>query len=385
MDQKLSTLVMPAAISLALLFSGCATSQSEPNAHASWQKLRESPISQEALILPEPGYWKEQSLKDPHAARLDTAFKMALPRLEAEAVSAAVFLPRKGIWVSVPTVATAEAHPFASVSKAVATTIVHQLALEGSLSLSNSAADLLPELDLDPVITINHLLTHTSGLPTLGELDSPGARLFPPGEGWNYSNLGFQLLDQIIEQVTGYRYTEVVQIRIANPLGLQTFRAVDEQESPIAQAGAAGNLVATAPDMLRFWYALLSGELLPRDQVRSLMNPLYPSPDERLWFGAGIMVYRLPGPKGGERLWLGHSGGIPGHQAAVAWSPDARALAAVAIRGKGSAESVINQLFSVFTDSESTKKDETHPGSRQVGRAGIKGEATAMPVVSPGF
>lgn len=83
-------------------------------------------------------------------------------------------------------------------------------------------------------ITIHHLLTHTSGLSYLaGNLyDLTNKRvflnrvfqstlLFSPGAGYEYSNIGFGLLTQVIEQVTSQGYEEYIRANVLLPAGLE--------------------------------------------------------------------------------------------------------------------------------------------------------------------
>lgn len=334
---------------LALVFTGCATSRKDSGGGFGDARKAAASFHVEGVALLEAGQWTEQALPVEEAARLDAAYAVSLAKLDAESVETAVLIPGKGLWTNGPAHAAA-AYPWASVSKAVTAALIFDLAAEGKLQLADPARKYLPGSKLDPAITINHLLGHTSGLPTMGEPGSELALLFSPGRGWNYSNVGYQLLGEIVEQMTERSYAEVVSTRVAEPLGVGSLRAAESEELPSVNQNAAGSLIATAPDMLKFWYSLLSGSYLPKAEVRKMLDPLHPSPEKALWFGRGMMVYRVPRDEAEPRIWVGHSGGIPGHQAAVAWSEDARALAAVAIVGKGSPESVLNQLFKAIEE-----------------------------------
>ncbi len=85
-------------------------------------------------------------------------------------------------------------------------------------------------------ITVNHLLTHTSGLmidyyvrSTGGSKNSNADLLsqlhneylcFKPGSAFKYSNIGYRLLGMIIEKVTGERFEDYLEKEIFKPLGL---------------------------------------------------------------------------------------------------------------------------------------------------------------------
>src|SRR5262249_17521398 len=95
-------------------------------------------------------------------------------------------------------------------------------------------------------VTINHLLSHTAGLPRLTtqalldvsaltnatpklfqkvpDLYKPGEEQqpldFKPGEGWAYSNVGFIVLGMIVNKVSGMSYCEFVSKEMFQPLGM---------------------------------------------------------------------------------------------------------------------------------------------------------------------
>ncbi len=89
-------------------------------------------------------------------------------------------------------------------------------------------------------ITIFHLLTHTSGIPSftgfpdyasLEPFATTPEKLvarfrdkpleFEPGEKWNYSNSGYALLGYLIEKASGESYEKFLQENIFGPLGMK--------------------------------------------------------------------------------------------------------------------------------------------------------------------
>src|ERR1700704_1575372 len=89
-------------------------------------------------------------------------------------------------------------------------------------------------------ITIFHVLTHTSGIPSLTsfpDFESHEAQAmtpdklvewfrdkpleFEPGTKWNYSNSGYILLGYLIEKISGQSYSEFIQQNIFGPLGMK--------------------------------------------------------------------------------------------------------------------------------------------------------------------
>lgn len=112
-----------------------------------------------------------------------------------------------------------------------------------------------------------------------------------------------------------------------------------------SQAGATGNLIASADDIIRLWKALLSGEYLTIQTTRDMFSKLYPLFDQGTYYGQGVMLYDFKQKYGSREIWLGHSGGVPRAKAAVVYSPAHKAFAAITLTGEGSAEAAINTLL----------------------------------------
>ncbi|MFV0444038.1 MAG: serine hydrolase domain-containing protein [Planctomycetaceae bacterium] len=127
----------------------------------------------------------------------------------------------------------------ASLSKPIVAMTVLKLVEAGLLSLQDKVCDLLPESAAAPkrLLTVRHLLTHTSGLPDMlpnnrllrksqAELDRfvQGACSvtldFPPGRGVQYQSMGYALLGEIIGRISGMSCRDYVHTAICAPLGM---------------------------------------------------------------------------------------------------------------------------------------------------------------------
>jgi len=117
------------------------------------------------------------------------------------------------------------------------------LANEGKLSLSDDVRKYVPEVpDYGRVITIDHLLHHTSGLrdydgllnlaghyeedvttddDALDIIAAQKALNFETGTRWSYSNTGFFLISVIVKRVSGQTLADVAKARIFTPLGME--------------------------------------------------------------------------------------------------------------------------------------------------------------------
>lgn len=309
------------------------------------------------------------------AGRLAATFDKVFAATKAHAMTVAVGVPGQGLW----TMQRGDSRPlfyWASTGKEATAAIILQLAEEQRLTLSDPIAKWIAGVPNGDVITIGHLLNHTSGLFSANEdlrvhrenrrldadaelavLQRHGA-MACPGERWRYSNSGYALLGRVIEQIEGRPLADVIASRIITPLGLQEMRVpastssladivppVSDTAEPaidITVPGAAGPLAASARDMLLFQQAFLDGRLLKAATRARLLAEPYPMFEPGTFYGFGVMLYDL----GDAHInWIGHSGGAPGVKAVSVYAPDQNAFAAVALTGDGSAEATANALL----------------------------------------
>jgi CubicO group peptidase (beta-lactamase class C family) len=228
----------------------------------------------------------------------------------------------------------------ASGSKAFTALAVMRLVEDGVLGLDQPARVLLgDDLPLiDDAVTVEHLLTHTSGigdyldedswevsdhvlwLPVhtlttaaafLPVLDGHPQR-FPAGARFAYCNGGYMVLAVLIERVTGSTYHDVVQRLVLEPAGLERTGFIALNELP-ADAAAGyifdeGDLVntlhlpvlgngdggafTTADDLHLFWLALLDGRIVSRPTVEVMTRPRHDVPEENMRYGMGFWLHR---------------------------------------------------------------------------------------------
>jgi CubicO group peptidase (beta-lactamase class C family) len=176
-----------------------------------------------------------------------------------------------------------------SLGKQFTATAVMLQVEDGKLALTDSVTKFFP--DAPPAwrpITVEHLLTHTSGIPdyTDGTIDyrkdytedelakfAFGLKLeFAAGSRWNYSNTGYVLLGAIVRKVSGSFYGDVLAARVFKPTGMTTARVIDEAD--IVPNRAAG-------------YRLEKGELKNQEWVAPRLNT---TADGSLYFSARDLV-----------------------------------------------------------------------------------------------
>ncbi len=181
-------------------------------------------------------------------------------------------------------------------------------------------------------------------------------RTFAPGAEFAYSNTNYVILGQILEQVCGARFADLLAERVLAPLGLDATwwpgdssrlpdpfargytlgfpgatpdHPVDTTDFNPSWASTAGALVSTAEDLLTFARALGTGALLtPESQgmrIASLADA--PALGPGVEYGIGLM---------GISGWIGHSGHIPGYRTACYYHPQADAAVVVLTAGTSS-------------------------------------------------
>lgn len=324
----------------------------------------------------EPGH--RSGLAAGETARLAQAVARARAATGAPSMTVAVWQAGGDPWSQSHGTPPGHLHYWASIGKIITAAAILRLEEEGRLSLDDPISDHVEGVPNGDIITLRMLLDHTSGLysanedPTVrdrgGPLDLAGvlevvARQPPyacPGAAWRYSNSGYTLLGAVIEAVTGEPYhraaTELVlsrsaarSIRIAAPADalsdlVPPADAASDPRADIRSHQAAGGVVADAESMAVFLRDLLAGLIVPRRSVSQMVAELHPMFQDGMWYGLGLMVYDVPGADGGM-VWIGHSGGVPGARAVLAFAPDRDAIVAVALTGEGSAEATANLLF----------------------------------------
>lgn len=160
----------------------------------------------------------------------------------------------------------ATSYRIGSLTKQFTAAAILLLEERGKLRTSDPISRFLPESPPEwSGVTIFHLLTHTSGIPSDG---SP--RLdFTPGSEWTYSNTGYILLGKIVERASGASYGDFVRDNIFVPLAMRG-SSVDPELADIAGAGA---IRSTADDLVKWSDALFDGKLLSPAAFAKMTTP----------------------------------------------------------------------------------------------------------------
>ena len=152
-------------------------------------------------------------------------------------------------------------------TKTFTAAVALQLVEEGQLSLDEPIERWLPDLPGADQITLDMLLSHTSGLG-----DVPGQPpIGEPGAAFSYSNGGYAVIGQLIERVLGEDLATVIDERLTGPLALAdtSLSPVHHQRPQLALVGA---MTPTSQDLLDWGEALYSGDLLGEDTTATMLE-----------------------------------------------------------------------------------------------------------------
>ena len=238
-------------------------------------------------------------------------------------------------------------YKIASVSKQFIAAGIMLLAQDGRLAIHDPISTYLegtPPAWKD--ITIGHLLTHASGLVREGPGFDPNKvqteaevirsayrspLRFAPGERWEYGNLSYFALAEIIRRVSGQAWADYLTARVFKPCGMNTTyptnttaavpnRArgyVDNDELRDAPDWPAvrpsGAFLSTVLDLAKWDAALDTGQVLTESTRRQMWTPVALNDGTAHPYGFGWFVGSLHG-----RRVVHHSGGMPGFRAAFA-------------------------------------------------------------------
>lgn len=238
-----------------------------------------------------------------------------------------------------------------SITKTMTAVLVLQLRDAGRVALSDRLDAHVPGAPYGER-TLLQLLSHASGMPAeppgdwwerapgrprddlFAHLD-PGRVAVRPDERFHYSNVGFALLGELVARLHGASWTEVLQTRLLEPLGMRRTTYLPEApyargfsvhafagtltDEPTHDSGAmapAGQIWSTVVDLATYASFLLHPEpaVLAPDTMREMTVVHTGSPDDATSnaYGLGLRVAVESG-----RTYVGHTGSMPGFLAGI--------------------------------------------------------------------
>jgi CubicO group peptidase (beta-lactamase class C family) len=202
----------------------------------------------------------------------------------------------------------------ASITKTFTATAIMMLVEKGKVGLDDPISKYLEKTpEAWKNITVRHLLTHTSGLPTLGKdfrsmvwtLDVSTSAMydaarkdtlgFAAGDKWEYSDVGYFLLGMIIEKASGQKYENFLAEHIFQPAGMVNTSVVNQYK--VIKNRARGytilndevvnirrdyqvelpshyGVMSTAMDLAKWDAALRSEKILKQSSLRLMWTPV---------------------------------------------------------------------------------------------------------------
>ena len=250
----------------------------------------------------------------------------------------------------------------ASVSKQFVGMAILLLAEDGVLDYDDPVTLHLPELArIGEEITIRQLLQHTGGLPDYYEALTAasgdewpsnedavqffadwGEPIFPPGERYEYSNPGYEMLASIVARATGMSFSAFMDERVFGPLGMKSTLVFDERNpeiphrafgysrnddgtfqlddaDPLNFLTGSGGIYSTVEDLVLWDQALYGEALVPTSTLDLAFAPAVFNSGETYPYGFGWGVGSDPLLGAVHR----HSGGWVGFSTHILRFPEA--------------------------------------------------------------
>jgi CubicO group peptidase (beta-lactamase class C family) len=319
-----------------------------------------------------------------------------------------------------------------SITKQITAAVIMQLQQEGKLSVQDKLSKYFPGFANGDKITIENLLTHTSGIynytndtvimkndvtrhysqEEMMKFFKNYPSDFEPGTKWNYSNSAYSILGYIIEKVEKRPYEKVMRERIFQPLKMTNSGfdftnlsspnktkgyfslASTPVPAPIVDstiAYSAGAVYTTVDDLYKWERAIYTNKILKPESWKTVFTPY------KNKYGYGWGIDSLYG-----RLITTHSGGIHGYSSNILRFPadelviiafDNSSSNALSNISKSLAAIILNQSY----DIPATKKEiavdpailKQYVGEYQLAPGftitisldenGLKGQATGQP------
>ena len=246
-----------------------------------------------------------------------------------------------------------------SITKQYTAAAIMWLVQDLQIELDDPITKFMPEYPTQGnTVTFRHLLNHTSGIKSYTSIpgfmeqrtsrDMPHEELlnvfqnepfdFKPGEKWSYNNSGYYLLGVILEKITGQRYGDFLYERFFHKNGLrhtrydsnseiianraQGYRFINgtianDQHMAVSIPFAAGGLIASAQDLVKWQMLLHQGRIVRDDAYQMMIKPGTLNSGEAFDYGFGLAIMQFEG-----RRMIAHGGGIFGFNSMLLYLPD---------------------------------------------------------------
>jgi CubicO group peptidase (beta-lactamase class C family) len=245
-------------------------------------------------------------------------------------------------------------YQIASLTKSFTALVIVKLSEEGKLSFKDPISKFIADYPRGNEITIEHLLTHTSGIYEVlrnkeyfsllhtGKAIAKNKELsffknepldFEPGTQFSYTNSGYIVLGLIIEKITGLSYEDAVRKIILNPLKMThtgfNYMALESPYKTVPYSyiskirqektkvwnstltGPAGQIYSTAEDLYNYYLGLRDYKIVSKEAFKKATTPYLSG------YGYGWFIDDLYGKK-----LINHGGNIEGSTSYFAMLPE---------------------------------------------------------------
>jgi serine beta-lactamase-like protein LACTB len=342
-------------------------------------------------LLPIPGAWASPPPEAQAADYLQQLFRSSSTPAISVAVASKgriVFSQGAGI-VDLDNLVPAtgnSVYNIGSVSKVITAVAILQLLEQGKISLADPIQKYVPGFpDKGSPITLKHLLTHTSGIRHYRKTDFPDSEdnenkrpiatfeeaikifkddplLFKPGEYYSYSSYAVNLLQGVVEKVTGMPFEDYMRQHVWMPAAMlntsfdvperivphraksyrvEKGRALNYYYNDLTYKLASGGMISTVDDLVRLGTALNHGQLLKPETIalmyKSQLNPVLhyheDGPPTQESFQQG-MLWRIRKDAAG-RTYAYHCGSVKAFNACLINYTDEDLVVALAVNSDG--------------------------------------------------
>jgi CubicO group peptidase (beta-lactamase class C family) len=253
-----------------------------------------------------------------------------------------------------------------SITKQFTACAILKLAEEGKLDLQDDITKYIEDYPTHGhTITIEHLLTHTSGIKSYTSMEEWTAEVrkkdftpaemvdffknqpidFAPGEKWVYNNSAYFLLGYIVELVSGTTYESYIDSTFFKPLGMNnsyygsTSRIIPKRADGYAQGKdglknddflsmtqpyGAGSLLSTVDDLYIWYSAVFNLEVISASSLKKATTQYELNSGKKTGYGYAWFIGNIQG-----RSSINHGGGINGYLSASMFLPEEKLFVAV--------------------------------------------------------
>jgi CubicO group peptidase (beta-lactamase class C family)/uncharacterized protein YneR len=271
-----------------------------------------------------------------------------------------------------------------SITKQFTAVAILQLMEQGKLSLQDEITKFIPDYPTQAYkITIEHLLTHTSGIKSYTSMpefqkimrtDMKPEEVvnffknqpmeFAPGTKFNYNNSGYFLLGYIIEKITGRTYPEYLEENFFRPLGMTN--TLYGSDSKIVKNRAwgyqpdgdgvknadmmsmtlpfsAGSIQSTVEDLFKWNQAVHAYKLVKKETIEKAFTEYKLSDGQGTKYGYGWFLNQIQGSPTIE-----HAGGISGYLTNAVYLPGQDVFVAVFSNNTGKSPNQATNLLAAI-------------------------------------